>query len=125
MDTKTNNQSGSLKVSEEVVMKIAMLAASEVDGVALEAGGKRLARAEARSLSDKAARLFNPSLVRAKLSRETAEIDISVIVRQGYKAAAVGLQLQQAIKAAVQNMTGVAVSKINVKIAGVRLTENV
>ncbi|MCL2638605.1 MAG: Asp23/Gls24 family envelope stress response protein [Oscillospiraceae bacterium] len=122
MDTKNNNQSGSLKVSEEVIAKIAMLAASEVDGVALEADGKRLARAATRNIAQKALRA---PPVKAKLSKEAAEIDISVIIKQGHKAAAVGLHLQQAVKTAVQNMTGIAVSKINVKITGIRLAENV
>ncbi|MDR2559883.1 MAG: Asp23/Gls24 family envelope stress response protein [Oscillospiraceae bacterium] len=122
MEKKQTNQSGNLKVSEEVVAKIAFLAASEVEGVALEANGKRLLRAETRSPAGK---VLRPVPVKAKLSRETAEIDISVIVRAGYKAAAVGVSVQQAIKTAVQNMTGIAVSKINVKIAGIRLAENV
>jgi uncharacterized alkaline shock family protein YloU len=125
MDKNYKSQPGSLKVSEEVITKIAMLAASEVDGVALEAGGKRLAQAEIRGLIGKTAKLLHPSPVKARLSLEAAEIDISVVVRQGHKAAVVGVRLQQAIKNAVQSMTGIAVSKINVKIAGVRLAENV
>ncbi|MCL2696741.1 MAG: Asp23/Gls24 family envelope stress response protein [Oscillospiraceae bacterium] len=120
METKQTNNTGSLRVSEEVVAKIAMLAASEVEGVALEADGKRLSRVKTRSLAGK---VLRPSPVKAKLSKETAEIDISVIVRAGHKAAVVGLNLQQAIKTAVQNMTGIAVSKINVKIAGIKLSE--
>jgi uncharacterized alkaline shock family protein YloU len=124
MDTKNNNQTGSLKVSEDVVAKIAVFAASEVEGVALqtlEKGGKRLAREKAESFADK---LLRPVPVKVKLTKEAAEIYISVIVKQGHKAAAVGVNLQQAIKSAVQNMTGIAVSKINVKIAGIRLAEN-
>jgi uncharacterized alkaline shock family protein YloU len=124
MDSKNNSQSGSLKVSEEVVAKIAVFAASEVEGIALEeleSGGKRLAREKIESLADK---LLRPLPVKVRLTKEAAEIDISVIVRQGHKAAMVGLNLQQAIKSAVQNMTGIAVSKINVKIAGIRLAEN-
>jgi len=123
MDTKNNNQSGSLKVSEEVVAKIAVFAASEVEGVALEEfekGGKRLAREDIKGFADK---LFRPVPVKVRLSKEAAEIDISVIVKQGHKAAAVGVNLQQAIKSAVQNMTGIVVSKINVKIAGIRFSQ--
>ena len=120
-----NSQNGNLKVSEEVITKIAMLAASEVEGVALEADSKRLARADSGKLIDKfTEKLLKPAPVRVKLFKEAAEIDIAVIILQGHKAAAIGENLQKAVKSAVQNMTGIAVSKINVTIAGVRLAEN-
>jgi uncharacterized alkaline shock family protein YloU len=118
MDTNT----GTLKVSQEVIEKIARLAASEVEGVALDAGGKRLAREEVHPITDKLLGLARP--VKVKLFKEAAEIDISIIVRQGFKAAVVGENIQKAIKSAVQNMAGITVSKVNIKIAGIRLPEN-
>ncbi|MCL2077130.1 MAG: Asp23/Gls24 family envelope stress response protein [Oscillospiraceae bacterium] len=122
MESKSTRTAGSLKVSEQVVGKIARLAASEVKGVALCEKGQRPARAEKSFLPRKFSALASP--VKVRFSQEAAEIDISIITLQGHKAATTGENVQQAIKKAVQNMTGIAVSKVNVKIEGVRLTEN-
>jgi uncharacterized alkaline shock family protein YloU len=124
MESKQNSNTGagSLKVSEEVVAKIAILAASEVEGVALEADGKRLTRQKIRTFAGK---VLHPVPARVKLFKEAAEIDIAVVTLPGHKAAAIGENIQQAVKSAVQSMTGIAVSKINVKISGIRLGENV
>ncbi|MDR2531508.1 MAG: Asp23/Gls24 family envelope stress response protein [Oscillospiraceae bacterium] len=126
METKSSDRyAGSLKVSEEVVTKIAILAASEVEGVTLEEGGKRLTRQERGGLLGSVDKLLGFAPVKAKLYKEAAEVNISVVVLPGYKAATVGENVQRAVKTAVQNMTGIAVSKINVNIVGVRLAENV
>jgi uncharacterized alkaline shock family protein YloU len=121
MDLNSNN-TGALKVSQEVVEKIARLAAGEVEGVALDADGRRLAREEINPTADKLKGLTRP--VRVKLFKEAAEIDISVVALQGFKAAVIGENIQKAIKAAVQNMAGITVSKVNVRIVGIRLAEN-
>ncbi|MCL2109012.1 MAG: Asp23/Gls24 family envelope stress response protein [Oscillospiraceae bacterium] len=154
---RTTHTNGSFKVSEEVVAKIARLAASEVEGVALEpVNAGRLARQGAGASSVKpenaasagkiaqiahaakatsvagftnvariarAAKIARP--VRVRLTKEAAEIDIAIIALQGSKAAVTGENVQRAVKSAVQNMTGIAVSKVNVRIAGIRLAETV
>ena len=122
MDLNQNTGTGTLKVSQEVIEKIARLAASEVEGVALDTSGKRLARAEVNPAADKLMELARPA--KAKLFKEAATIDMSVVVLQGFKAAVVGENIQRAVKAAVQNMTGITVAKVNVRIAGIRLGDN-
>lgn len=115
---KKHATTGSLKISNDVVVKIAELAAMEIDGVSVK--GQRLDFAE-NPLSI-ANRFISP--VHARLTGEAAEIDISVIVIGGHKAVRVAEAVQHSVKSAVQNMTGIAVSKVNVRIAGVRLPEN-
>ena len=126
MEIKTKSAaSGSLKVSEEVIAKIARLAASETKGVALDEGKrgkKHLARERAR-VFHVAQNLSRP--VHVRLAKETAEIDISVIIEEteGFKAASIGENIQRAVKTAVQAMAGITVSKVNVKITGIRLAK--
>ena len=115
MRTRTNTISGSLKISNEVVVKIAELAAMEVAGVSVKGG--RLDTQDSTLLV--ANRFISP--VKATLKGEAAEIDISIIVIAGQKAVKVAESVQQSVKTAVQNMTGIAVSKVNVRVAGVRL----
>lgn len=106
---------GSLKISNEAVVKIAELAALEVSGVSVRGG--HLDTQDNPLLV--ANRIINP--IKASLKGEAAEIDISIVVIAGHKAVKVAEAVQTSVKSAVQNMTGIAVSKVNVRIAGVRL----
>jgi uncharacterized alkaline shock family protein YloU len=116
---KSHKTPGSLKISEEVLIKTAVYAVAEVEGVALDDGGRRLAREEIHGVKDN---LSRP--VKVKLASEAAEIDVCVVLKQGFKAVHVAEQIQRAVKSAVQNMAGIAVSKVNVSVVGVRLTED-
>ena len=115
MERRSNAVSGSLKISNEVIIKIAELAAMEISGVSVK--GSHLDTQDNPLLI--ANRFISP--IRAVLTGEAAEIDISIIVISGHKAIKVAEAVQQSVKSAVQNMTGIAVSKVNVKIAGVKL----
>jgi len=119
MKSRTNVVSGSLKISNEVVVKIAELAAMEIPGVSVRGG--HLDTQDNQLLV--ANRLINP--LKATLKGEAAEINISIIVKAGHKAVKVAEAVQQSVKSAVQNMTGIAVSKVNVRIAGIRICETV
>lgn len=57
--------------------------------------------------------------MKVRLSASSAVIDLCVVILQGYHAHRVAQALQECVKSAVQNMAGIAVSKVNVKIAGI------
>ncbi len=117
MDKKTSASNGVLKVSNEVIMKIAELAACEITGVASENG--RLV--VPRSNGGLGTLLCAP--VKVSVSKDAAVIDLSIITEQGSKAINVASAVQASVKSAVQNMTGIAVSKVNVNIAGIMLNK--
>ena len=48
-----------------------------------------------------------------------AEIDVNIVVKYGCKVTTVCKNVQEAVKANVQNMTDVAVSKVNIVVAGI------
>jgi uncharacterized alkaline shock family protein YloU len=77
MRSRSNTVAGSLKISNEVVVKIAELAAMEITGVAVRGG--HLDTQENPLLI--ANRFINP--IKATLKGEAAEIDISIIVISG------------------------------------------
>ncbi len=116
MDKKAVKSGGNLKISNEVIEKIAELAATEITGVAVN--GQHIAVNDTSKAV--AGRFLSP--IKVRLSSEAAEIDISIIVVQGCKAVSVAEAVQHSIKSAVQNMTGIAVSKVNVKISGILIT---
>ncbi len=112
MNTARIKPPGALKISGNAVLKIAETAAAEVEGASLRPDASK------GILS-----LFSPP-VRVRLGADATVIDVSVFVVQGYKAQAVAESIQEGVKSAVQNMTGIAVSKVNVKIAGICSPKN-
>lgn len=110
MDNQKKRAVGSIKVSTDVIMKIAETAACEIDGVVSEGG--RLAVLGAKS------KFFGA--VRAHLLGETASLKLEVIVLEGYNAVNVAESVQRSVKSAIQNMTGFTVTKVDVDIVGIR-----
>ena len=113
MEANSSKTVGSIKVSADVILKIAETAACEIEGVASEAG--RLVCSSARS------KLMGA--VRVRLSGETAAVKLELVVLEGYNAVNVSEQVQKSVKAAVQGMTGFTVTKVDVDVAGVQFKE--
>lgn len=113
MDKNNSSVAGSLKVSGDVIIKIAETAASEIEGVAVTSTNKLMVMKNAPIVS----KLISP--IRVKIGSESAEINVSIITEIGYKAYEVAKAVQENIKSSVQNMTGIAVSKVNVNVVGV------
>ena len=101
-----------LVISTEVIATIVTNAAKDVDGVA----GTIPKNVEI-------SKLFKNEVASKSLKVEIADnmavIDVYLILKQGYKIVTVTENVQSAVKEAVQNMTGYAVSKVNVHIADV------
>ena len=115
MDNNTvGSAAGSLKVSSNVIVSIAETAAAEVEGVSVNSGNK-LAVVSGSAIASK---LVSP--IKVRLDNDAAVIDIAVITEIGYKAYEVAKEVQEHVKSAVQNMTGIAVSKVNVKVVAVK-----
>lgn len=109
METSKKHTPGSIKVSEEVILKIAETAACEIEGVAVK--GQRLEAPSAMS------KFRGP--VRARTLGEAATIKFDISVIDGYNAVKVAESIQRSVKSAVQNMTGFTVTKVDVNIAGI------
>lgn len=108
----TKGYSGSLKISRGVIGTIAGLSAREVDGVAGLASPT--ASFEAPPLRGSAKKLVD-----VILRDDFAEISIGVALRYGAKIAETCTAVQSCVKNNVQAMTGMAVSKVNVRVARV------
>ncbi len=116
-----NNESkitGTLKVSANAIVGIAEAAAAEIKGVAVTASNK-LAGAGSGALKEK---LATP--IRVKLASDSVSIDVYIVVMPSAKASNVAKAVQNNVKSVVQNMTGIAVSKVNVSVEGILAEEN-
>ena len=118
MDTKDEGQTeksekqGVIKISEEVVATIAGLAAAEVAGIAGMSGGI------AGDLVEKLGRKSLSKGIKADVGENEANIDLNVIVDYGVNIHEVAVQLQNSVRNAVENMTGLDVVNVNVQIQG-------
>lgn len=111
------NQTGTIRISDDVVATIAGLAALETPGVAAMSGG--ISEGLAKRLSGKNVQKG----VSVEVGQLEAAIDLRVIVGFGSKIQEVCRHLQENVKEAVENMTGLNVVEVNVKVEGVAFKE--
>ena len=121
MDEKKgiNNALGTIRIADEVVSIIAGLAATEVEGVAGMSGG--IAGGIAEILGRKN---FSKG-VKVEVGEKEAAIDLYIIVKYGVRIPDIALNVQEAVKAAIENMTGLSTVEVNVRVQGVGFPEDV
>ncbi|MDY2629481.1 MAG: Asp23/Gls24 family envelope stress response protein [Lachnospiraceae bacterium] len=108
-----NGQVGSVQIADEVIAIIAGLAATEVEGVA---------SIEDRSANELAGRLgmkTAPKGVKVTVMDTSVSCDLSLNLKYGYSIPELALNVQEHVKTAIENMTGLAVIDVNVRIAGI------
>lgn len=105
-------QGGNLQISTEVIAKIARCAALEVEGVAEVSCGT-----QNKKLKDLLEASIQPP-VAVEMRDGTAELTLHLIMASGARIPAVAEKVQENVKSAVQNMTSVTVSRVNLVIAG-------
>lgn len=105
-------QGGSLQISTEVIAKIARCAALEVEGVAEVSCGT-----QNKKLKDLLEASIQPP-VAVEMRDGTAGLTLHLIMASGAHIPAVAEKVQENVKSAVQNMTSVTVSRVNLVIAG-------
>ena len=104
---------GSLQISTEVLGKIARCAALEVAGVAEVSCGS-----QNRKVKDFLERANVQSPVTVEMRDGTAEITLHLVVAFGARIPSVAEKVQENVKTAVQNMTNVTGSRVDLVIAG-------
>ena len=105
---------GSLQISTEVIAKIARCAALEIEGVAEVSCGRQQSK-KAKELLE----MVNiQSPVTVEMREGTADITLNLVVRFGTCIPVMAEKVQKNVKNAVQNMTRVTVSRVNLIIAG-------
>ncbi|NLK86997.1 MAG: Asp23/Gls24 family envelope stress response protein [Clostridiaceae bacterium] len=109
------NDIGTIKITDEVVAIIAGIAAMEVPGVTSMSGG--IAGGIAEALGRK-----NLSKgVKVEVGEKEAAIDLFIIVEYGYRIPEVAWNIQERVKNAVEDMTGLNVVEVNIHIQGVNI----
>lgn len=108
---------GEVRIADEVVAIIAGLAATEVDGVDSMAGNitnELVGKLGMKNLSKG---------VKVDVTEEHVSVDLSLNLKYGYNIPDVSERVQDRVKSAIENMTGLTVLDVNIRIAGVNLAE--
>ena len=113
-NTVDNTTESTIKIADDVVAVIAGVAVSEVQGVASMAGG--FAGGITEVLSGKK----NLSKgIKVEVGEKETKIDVNIIVEYGARIPDVAFEIQNRVKKAVENMTGLKVVEVNVHVQGV------
>lgn len=114
LDNEIKTENEGIKISDDVVAVIAGVAVSEVQGVASMAGGFAGGISEVFSGKKNMAKG-----IKVDVTENTAKIDVNIIVEYGSRIPDVAFEIQNRVKKAVENMTGLKVEEVNVHVQGV------
>jgi len=113
----TEDGSGQVRINNDVITVIAARAATGVDGVAGLVGkvSDMLAHTLGKKGSEKG--------VRVDVQDNVASLELSIICKYGFNLPKVCAEVQDAVKRAVEQMTGLAVAAVDVNVQGLALEE--
>ena len=106
---------GEIKIADEVVAIIAALAATEVEGVASMAGN---------ITNELIGKLGMKNLckgVKVDVLEGIVTVSLALNLKYNYSIVEVSARVQKKVKNAIENMTGLEVADVNIKVAGVEM----
>lgn len=112
---KDEENVGVVQIADDVVAMIASLATTEVEGVSAMAGNitnELMSKVGVKKLTKG---------VRVDVLGSNVTVDLAVTMEYGYNIPATCQQVQSKVKAAIENMTGLNCTDVNIRIAGVKV----
>lgn len=110
-----NGNIGEVQIADEVVASIAGLAATEVKGVTSTSGNVT------NELVEKFGKKNLSKGVKVSVSPDEVSVDMALTLDYGYGIPETAKQVQEKVKLAIENMTGLKVKEVNIRIAGVNI----
>ena len=104
----------SIKIANDVVASIAGVAVSEVPGVYGMAGG----------ITEIFGKKGLTKGIKVEVGDKETKIDVNIIAEYGVRIPDVAFEIQNRVKKAVETMTGLNVSSVNVHVQGVNIPED-
>ena len=108
---------GEVKIADEVVAIIAGLAAMEVEGVSSMAGNAT------RELIGKLGMKSLSKGVKVDVLEGIVTVSLALNLKYGYSVKDVTGKVQDKVKTAIENMPGLDVADVNIRVAGVQVPE--
>jgi uncharacterized alkaline shock family protein YloU len=108
---------GTVKIADDVVAMIAALAATEVDGVAAMGGNM------STELLKKVGIKSPAKGSKVDVTDQKVKVDLAITMEYGYNIPVTCQKVQNKVKAAIENMTGLEVTDVNIRIAGISVAK--
>ena len=108
---------GEVHIADDVVAIVAGLAATEVEGVASMAGNIT------NELVSKLGRKNLSKGVKVTVLENVVTVDLSLNIEYGKNILETSKAVQERVKSAIENMTGLEVADVNIRVAGVEIPE--
>ncbi|MEE1101885.1 MAG: Asp23/Gls24 family envelope stress response protein [Agathobacter sp.] len=113
-----SDETGEIRIADEVVAIIAGLAATEVEGVSSMAGN---------ITNEIVSKLGMKNLAKGitvEVVEDEVKVDVAINIDYGYSIPEVSAKVQDKIKTTIESMTGLGVAIVNIRIASVDMSEN-
>lgn len=111
---KTGADVGVVQIADDVVAMIASLAATEVEGVSAMAGNIT------NELMSKVGMKKLTKGVKVDVVNGSVTVALAVTMEYGFNIPATCQKVQMKVKSAIENMTGLNCTDVNIRIAGIR-----
>ena len=108
---------GTVRIADDVVALIAAFAAMEVEGVSGMAGGLDMDTVSRGGMK----RLGRT--VKVEVGAEGVRVDLSIELVYGYSIPETCSKVQNKVRTAVENMTGLEVLDVNIRVAGIKMND--
>ncbi len=114
---KEDDKLGAVQIADDVVAMIASLAATEVDGVSALVGNIT------NELMSKVGMKKLTKGVKVEVLEGNVSLELAIMIEYGHNIPQTCQNVQTKVKTAIENMTGLTVSDVNIRIAGVNMQE--
>ncbi|HBY71849.1 MAG TPA: Asp23/Gls24 family envelope stress response protein [Lachnospiraceae bacterium] len=112
-----NGKVGEVQIADEVVAVIAGLAATEVKGVSATSGNVT------NEITGKLGKKSLSKGVKVMVNEDAVSVDMALTLEYGYGIPEIAAQVQEKVKLAIENMTGLQVQDVNIRVAGVNIVK--
>lgn len=106
---------GNVNISDDVIGIISSIAAAEIEGISGLSG----------TLTEDIVEIFGKKNfskgVKVEIIEDKVVVDLNIIVDYGVKIPDVSWQVQENVKTAIESMTGLSVSAVNVHVSGINI----
>ena len=109
---------GAVQIADDVVAMIASLAATEVDGVSAMYGNI------SNEIMSKVGMKKLTKGVKVDVLNSVVTVDLSITLEYGFNIPTTSKKVQEKVKSAIENMTGLEVADVNIRIANVNMSSN-
>ena len=109
---------GDVRIADDVVGNIAAIASTEIEGVAGTVGNVTKELMSRLGLNPRS------KGVKVVIDGNMVTLDMALIMKYGYNIPVTSKQVQERVKTSVENMTGLTVVNVGVRIVGIDMEED-